>query len=54
LTTHLKALEHKEANIPMRNSCQELFKLRAEINQVETRKRGEKHTKNQQNQELVL
>jgi hypothetical protein len=36
-TTHLKALEQKEANSPKRNRRQEIFKLRGEINQVETR-----------------
>jgi hypothetical protein len=37
LTTHLKALEQKEANSPKRNNQQEIIKLRGEINQVETR-----------------
>ena len=36
LTTHLKTLEQKEANTPKRNRWQEIIKLRAEINQVET------------------
>jgi hypothetical protein len=36
-TTHLKALEQKEANSPKRSRQQEVIKLRAEINQVETR-----------------
>jgi hypothetical protein len=36
LTAHLKALELKEANSPRRSRCQEITKLRAEINQVET------------------
>jgi hypothetical protein len=35
LTTHLKALEQKEANSPKRSRWQEIIKLRAEINQVE-------------------
>ena len=35
LTTHLKALEQKEANSPKRSRHQEIIKLRAEINQVE-------------------
>ena len=38
LTAHLKALEQKEANTPNRNRLQEIIKLRAEINQVETRR----------------
>ena len=37
MTTHLKALEEKEANSPKRSRRQEVIKLRAEINQVETR-----------------
>jgi hypothetical protein len=35
LTEHLKAIEQKEANTPKRNKCQEIIKLRAEINQIE-------------------
>ena len=38
LTTHLKALEKKEANSPKRSRQQEIIKLRGEINQVETRR----------------
>ena len=38
LTTHLKALEQKEANSPMRSREQEIIKLRAEINQIETKR----------------
>jgi hypothetical protein len=37
LTTHLKALEQKEANSPKTSRQQEIIKLRGEINQVETR-----------------
>jgi hypothetical protein len=37
LTAHLKALEQKEANTPKRSRQQEIIKLRAEINQVETK-----------------
>jgi hypothetical protein len=37
LTTHLKALEQKEANSPKRSIQQEIIKLRGEINQVETK-----------------
>ena len=51
LTAHLKALEQKEANSPKRSRRQEIIKLLAEINQVETKKN---YTKNQPNQELVL
>ena len=38
LTTHLKALEQKEANSPKRSRWQEIMKLRGKINQVETRR----------------
>ena len=38
LTAHLKALEQKEANSPKRRRLQEIVKLRAEINQVETKR----------------
>jgi hypothetical protein len=38
LTTHLKALEPKEANSPKRSRQQEIIKLRGEINQVEARR----------------
>jgi hypothetical protein len=51
LTTHLKALEQKEANSPKRSRRQEIIKLRTEINQVETKK---KNTKNQPYQEMIL
>jgi hypothetical protein len=37
LTTHLKALEQKEANSPKRSKRQEIVKLRGKMNQVETR-----------------
>jgi transketolase len=37
LTAHLKALKQKEANTPKRSRWQEIIKLRAEINQVETK-----------------
>jgi hypothetical protein len=33
-TSHLKALEQKEANTQKRNTWQEIFKFRDEINQV--------------------
>ena len=38
LTAHLEALELKEANSPKRSRQQEIIKLRAEINQVETKR----------------
>ena len=38
LTTHLKALEQKEAKSPKRSRGQEIIKLRDEINQVETKR----------------
>jgi hypothetical protein len=38
LTAHLEALEQKEANTPKRSKPQEIIKLRAEINQVETKR----------------
>jgi len=38
LTAHLKALEQKKANTPRRSRRQEIIKLRAEINQVETKR----------------
>jgi hypothetical protein len=38
LTAHLKALERKEANSHNRSRQQEIIKLRAEINQVETKR----------------
>jgi hypothetical protein len=37
LTAHLKMLEQKEANLLKRSRQQEIIKLRAEINQVETK-----------------
>ena len=38
LIAHLKALEQNEANIPKRSRWQEIIKLRAEINQIETKR----------------
>ena len=38
LRTYLKVLEQKEANSPRRSRRQEIIKLRAEINQVETKR----------------
>jgi hypothetical protein len=51
LTVQLKAVQQNEANAPKRSRLQEIIKLRAEINQVETKKN---YTKNQPNQELVF
>ena len=45
LAAHLKALEQKEANTPKRSTQQEIIKLRAEINQVETKRTTWKSTK---------
>jgi hypothetical protein len=42
LTTHLKVLEKKESNIPKCCIWQEIFKLQAEINKVETNKQTNK------------
>ena len=38
LTAHLRALEQKEKNPSKRSRQQEIVKLRAEINQIETKK----------------
>jgi hypothetical protein len=38
LTAHLKALEQKEANTPKRSRRHKIIKLRAKINQVETKR----------------
>ena len=38
LTAHLKALEQKEEDSPRRSRQQEIIKLRAEINKIETKK----------------
>jgi hypothetical protein len=38
LTAHLRALEQKEANTPVRNRQQETVKLKAEINQIQTKR----------------
>jgi hypothetical protein len=38
LTAYMKALEQKEANTPKKSRQQEVIKLRAEINQVETKR----------------
>jgi hypothetical protein len=46
LTAHLKALEQKEANSPKRSRQQEIIKLKAEINQVETKRTIQRINKN--------
>jgi hypothetical protein len=46
LTAHLKVLEEKEANSPMRSRQQEIIKLRAEINQVGKKKEQYKNQSN--------
>jgi hypothetical protein len=38
LTAHLKALEQKKANSSKRSRLQGIIKLRAEINQIETKR----------------
>jgi hypothetical protein len=38
LTAYLKALKQKEANTPKRSRWKEIINLRAEINQVETKR----------------
>jgi hypothetical protein len=45
LTAHLEALKQKEANSHKRNRWQEIIKLRAKINQVETKRIIQKSTK---------
>ena len=39
LTVHLKALEQKEVDSSMRNRQQEIIKLRAEVNKIETKRK---------------
>ena len=45
LTTHLKTLEQKETNTPKRSRRQEIIKLGAEINQIETKELYKESTK---------
>ena len=45
LTAQLKALEQKEANSPKRRRQQEIVKLRAKINQMQTKKTIQQSTK---------
>ena len=51
LTTHLKALEKKEANSPKRSRLQEIIKGRVEISSSGNKKN---YSKNQPNEELVI
>ena len=53
LTSHLKALEQKEANTYKRSTRQEIVKFGAERNKIET-KRTIQINKNQENQKLAL
>jgi hypothetical protein len=46
LTAFLRALEQKETNSPKRSRRQEIVKLRAEINQIETKKTIQRISKN--------
>jgi hypothetical protein len=46
LTSYLKALEQKGANSPKRSRSQEIIKLSAEINQVETKELYKKKKSN--------
>jgi hypothetical protein len=43
---HLKALQQKEINTPKKSRPQEIVKLRAEINQIETKELYKESTKN--------
>ena len=45
LAAQLKALEQKEADTPKRSIQQEIIKLRAEIDQIETKRTIQKSTK---------
>jgi hypothetical protein len=45
LTAHQKTLEQTEANTPKRSRWQEIVKLRAEINQKETKRTVQESTK---------
>ena len=45
LTAQLKALEQKEADTPKKSRLQEIIKLRAEIDQIETKRTIEKINK---------
>jgi hypothetical protein len=43
LIAHLRSLKQKEANTPKWSRCWEIIKLRAEINQLETKRIIEKN-----------
>jgi hypothetical protein len=45
LIAHLNALEQKETNTPKRSRWQEIMKLKAEINRVETKRLYKESTK---------
>ena len=45
LTAHIEALKLKEENSPKRSRWQEIIKLRAEINQIETKELYKESTK---------
>lgn len=42
LTAHLKALKQRDANAPRKSKCQEIIRLRAESNKIETKKTMQK------------
>jgi hypothetical protein len=52
LMLHLKLLEKQEKAKPKTSRMREITKIRAEINEIETKKK--KNTKNQQNKKLLL
>jgi hypothetical protein len=45
LTEHLRHLEQKEANSPKRSKRQEIVKLGAKINQIQTKKTKQRFSK---------
>jgi hypothetical protein len=53
LALHLKLLEKQEHAKP-KTSRREIKKIRAEINEIETKKTNKKHTMNQWNEKLVF
>jgi hypothetical protein len=54
LMLHLKLLEKQEQANPKTSKRREIIKIRTKMNDVETNKQTKKHTKNQQNKNLVL
>jgi hypothetical protein len=50
MTLHLKLLEKQEQAKPKTSRRREIIKIRAEINEIDTKK----CTKNQQNKKLIL